>query len=78
MNLQCELCPKTFFKFKLVRDFHYDVVHNTKNYTCDLCDYLHNSYCYMSYKTLYELFDHMYDQHDINIYYNVCSIINID
>ena len=91
-RLRCVLCPKLIFNFKLIRDFHYDVVHHTNIYTCDICDNLCSAYCYMSYKTLYELFDHLdwifsityelfdhlYDEHDENIYYNVFTIIDID
>ena len=77
-RLRCVLCPKLIFNFKLIRDFHYDVVHHTNIYTCDICDNLSSAYCYMRYKTIYELFDHLYDEHDENIYYNVFTIIDID
>lgn len=60
-DLTCKVCRKNF-KFQFAREFHFDIFHKVSYYMCKIC--VGNTERY----TYFELQDHLYCEHDENIY----------
>ena len=63
---RCLICNKEF-TFSILRDFHHDVEHNLIEYSCPQC-IKWTSYDHHTYYSIFELYDHLYVDHDIRCY----------
>ena len=69
----CHLCHQCF-SFHLLLQFHYDVVHKKKSYTCEKCCNI-NDECNKNYDDIYSYFYHIVETHECKL--NMVLILDL-
>ena len=72
-KLQSKLCNKIFIS-QLVKEFHFDAVHNFKYYKCDICGKVISDLLELN--NFHNLFHHLYKYHDTTVY-GVLNYLNL-